>query len=241
MVGAFSDEGDDPIPSAARAAGIEVGDRIVAIDGKRINDFGELQESVRFYPERTFDLTVERGSEELNISITARRHTMDDGFGNKGDIGLLGVRAVEVETASVPVPLVNVVPKAFALCGKVVDKMILGIRQIATGQRSIKELGGPLKIGKVAGERLSLGAPAFIEFIALISLNLAFINFLPIPALDGGHLAFYAVEAVRRKPAGPQATEWAYRTGILVVLTFLVVVTFNDVTSLPVIGGLFGS
>ena len=77
--------------------------------------------------------------------------------------------------------------------------------------------------------------------LALISLNLAFINFLPIPALDGGHLAFYAVEAVRRKPVGPQATEWAYRTGIALVLTFMVVVTFNDVTSLPLIGGLFGS
>jgi regulator of sigma E protease len=81
----------------------------------------------------------------------------------------------------------------------------------------------------------------FIELLALISLNLAFINFLPIPALDGGHLAFYAIEAVRRKPVGPQATEWAYRTGILLVLTFMVVVTFNDVTSLPLIGGLFGS
>ena len=119
--------------------------------------------------------------------------------------------------------------------------MITGIQQILTGERSIKELGGPVKIAKYSGEQMSLGFLAFVNFAALISLNLAFINFLPIPALDGGHLAFYAVEAVRRKPAGPQATEWAYRTGILVVLTFLVVVTFNDVTSLPVIGGLFGS
>ena len=77
--------------------------------------------------------------------------------------------------------------------------------------------------------------------MALISLNLAFINLLPIPALDGGHLAFYAAEAIRRKPVGPQATEWAYRVGISFVLVFIVVVTFNDVTSLPIIGHLLGS
>ncbi|MEO0590931.1 MAG: RIP metalloprotease RseP [Pseudomonadota bacterium] len=241
VVGGFSDEGDTPYPSAAREAGVELGDRIVAIDGASIADFTDLQEAVRFYPEQRFVLTLERSGEELDISVTASRVEFDDGFGNKGDIGLLGVRPVEVQFESQPVPALQVVPRAFALCGKVVDKMILGISQIVTGQRSIKELGGPLKIGKVAGERLSMGAPFFIEFIALISLNLAFINFLPIPALDGGHLAFYAVEAVRRKPVGPQVTEWAYRTGIALVLTFMVVVTFNDVTSLPLIGGLFGS
>ncbi|MEL6738652.1 MAG: RIP metalloprotease RseP, partial [Pseudomonadota bacterium] len=241
VVGGFSDEGDTPYPSAAREAGVELGDRIVAIDGEAIADFTDLQEAVRFYPEQRFVLTLERSGTELDIPVTASRVEFDDGFGNKGDIGLLGVRPAEVEFESQPVPLLQVIPSAFALCGKVVDKMILGISQIVTGQRSIRELGGPLKIGKVAGERLSMGAPFFIEFIALISLNLAFINFLPIPALDGGHLAFYAVEAVRCKPVGPQATEWAYRTGIVLVLTFMVVVTFNDVTSLPVIGGLFGS
>ena len=89
-----------------------------------------------------------------------------------------------------------------------------------------------MKIAKYSGEQMSLGLVAFVNFAALISLNLAFINFLPIPALDGGHLAFYAAEAIRRKPVGPTATEWAYRTGILFVLAFMLVVTWNDITSL---------
>ena len=241
VVGAFSDQGEDPAPSAARKAGVQIGDRILAIDGEKIADFTQLQEAVREFPEQRFVLTLERGNETVDLPVVSSRYAYDDGFGNKGDIGLLGIRAVDLEFDSRPVPLLDVVPRAFALCGSVVVKMVRGIRQIITGQRSIKELGGPLKIGKVAGERLSLGTPFFIELMAVISLNLAFINFLPIPALDGGHLAFYAVEAARRKPVGPQATEWAYRTGILLVLTFMVVVTFNDVTSLPVIGGLFGS
>lgn len=114
--------------------------------------------------------------------------------------------------------------------------MVTGIKQIFTGERSIKELGGPVKIAKYSGEQMSLGFLAFVNFAALISLNLAFINFLPIPALDGGHLAFYAAEAIRRKPVGPQATEWAYRTGIALVLLFMVVVTWNDITDLLPIG-----
>jgi regulator of sigma E protease len=83
---------------------------------------------------------------------------------------------------------------------------------------------------------MSLGLPEFISLAAMISLNLAFINFLPIPALDGGHLMFYAAEAIRRKPVGPQATEWAYRTGIALVLMLMVVVTVNDLFSLPLFG-----
>ena len=119
---------------------------------------------------------------------------------------------------------------------KLAKIMVTGLKQILTGERSIKDMGGPLKIAKYSGEKLSLGPLPFVEFAALISLNLAFINLLPIPALDGGHLAFYAAEAVRKKPVGPQATEWAYRTGIAIVLMLMVVVTFNDLVSLPIFG-----
>ena len=102
-----------------------------------------------------------------------------------------------------------------------------------TGERSVKELGGPIKIAKYSGEQLSLGWPQFVDFAALISINLAFINLLPIPALDGGHLAFYAAEAVRRKPLGPRSQEWAFRTGMAFVLALMLFVTINDVASLP--------
>ncbi len=114
--------------------------------------------------------------------------------------------------------------------------MVTGIGQIFTGERSVQELGGPVKIAKFSGEQLSLGAMAFINFAALISLNLAFINLLPIPALDGGHLAFYAAEAVRRKPVGPRGTEVAYRAGVALVLMLMVFVTINDLVTLPVFG-----
>jgi len=110
--------------------------------------------------------------------------------------------------------------------------MVRGISQVVTGQRPVSELGGPIKIVKFSGEQLSLGWVQFAWLVAMISINLAFINLLPIPALDGGHLAFYAAEAVRRKPASPRSQEWAFRTGIAFVLALMLFVTINDVVSL---------
>ncbi|MDJ0977204.1 MAG: RIP metalloprotease RseP [Erythrobacter sp.] len=229
--------------SPAREAGIEIGDKIVAIDGTPTQTFDQIVENVALYPDQNLSVSVLRGDRSLTFDVRTLRVNDDDGFGNKGDKGMIGVGPDpnSLDVIWEPVSLLASVPMAIDRCIKITQMMITGIKQVVIGQRSIKELGGPVKIGKVAGERLSLGPVPFIELLALISLNLAFINFLPIPALDGGHLAFYAVEAVRRKPVGPQATEWAYRTGIALVLTFMVVVTFNDVTSLPLIGGLFGS
>ena len=230
--------------SPAREAGMQIGDKVVAIDGTATRTFQDVVENVALYPDQVLTIEVIRDGEPLEFSVRTLRDQTVDGFGNQGDRGLIGVRPDPSTINALdwkPVPLIQTVPMAVQQCWKLTKMMVTGIKQVVTGQRSIKELGGPVKIGKVAGERFSLGPVPFIELMALISLNLAFINFLPIPALDGGHLAFYAIEAVRRKPAGPQATEWAYRTGILLVLTFMVVVTFNDVTSLPIIGGLFGS
>jgi len=118
----------------------------------------------------------------------------------------------------------------------IVSTMVTGLGQIITGKRSVKELGGPLKIAQYSGESLSQGPLAFVYFVAIISINLGFINLLPIPALDGGHLAFYAAEAVRRKPVGARSQEWAFRTGLAFVLALMLFVTFNDIASLPIFG-----
>jgi regulator of sigma E protease len=93
-----------------------------------------------------------------------------------------------------------------------------------------------VRMAKYSGEQLSLGPLEFIEFVAFVSINLAFINALPIPGLDGGHLAFYAAEAVRRKPLGKRSQEWAFRTGIAFVLALMLFVTINDIVSLPLFG-----
>ena len=233
VVSRFSDD------SAAQQAGVEVGDRIVAIDGDAISDFSGLLDKVALYPNRDVTLTVERGDAELVLPVTIGSAVQEDGFGNPATVGRLGVYRADNGSGSVTyedVGLAQAVPMAAQQCWDITVMMVTGIKQIIVGQRSVKELGGPLKIAKYSGEQLSLGPLAFFSFIALISLNLAFINLLPIPALDGGHLAFYAAEAVRRKPVGPRGQEIAFRAGMAFVLVFMVVVTFNDVASLPLFG-----
>ncbi|MEQ8410738.1 MAG: RIP metalloprotease RseP [Erythrobacter sp.] len=227
--------------SPAQAAGIQLGDTIVAVDGAPMADFDDIKAVVAIHPGERMIFTVERDDDRIDIPVTTARDSRTDRFGNTSQIGFLGIGPGGGRYVFEPVGPVQSIPMAFDHTWDVLGMMVTGIKQVLTGERSIKELGGPVKIAKYSGEQMSLGLVAFIQFAALISLNLAFINFLPIPALDGGHLAFYAAEAVRRKPVGPQATEWAYRTGIFLVLVFMAVVTVNDVVSLPVFGPLFGS
>ena len=225
--------------SAARDAGVEVGDRITAIDGQAIGDFQELIDQVALFPNRQIELTVERADQTLTLPVTIGSAVEEDRFGNQMTLGRLGVFRPENGVPEVTYERLGVteaLPAALSYTWNTFEMMMLGLKQIIVGDRSVQELGGPIKIAKYSGEQLSLGLLAFVNFAALISLNLAFINLLPIPALDGGHLAFYAAEAVRKKPVGPQATEWAYRTGIAIVLMLMVVVTFNDLVSLPIFG-----
>ena len=222
--------------SPAREAGIEVGDRIVAVEGERMEDFRDVQDSILLYPGRTLDITVDRDGAERTFAVPVRSVEMEDRFGNVSKVGLIGIASGASSFNFEPQGMIASLGLAVDHSLGIIDMMVTGIGQIFTGERSVQELGGPVKIAKFSGEQLSLGAMAFINFAALISLNLAFINLLPIPALDGGHLAFYAAEAVRRKPVGPRGTEVAYRAGVALVLMLMVFVTINDLVSLPVFG-----
>ena len=218
--------------SAAQAAGIVAGDRIVAIDGRRMTDFRDVQGAVMLYPGKRLAVTIERAGQERTLPVTTASVEDTDRFGNVSRIGLIGVRPEGGTFAFERQGPIESVAMASTYSVEIVRMMVTGIGQILSGERSVKELGGPVKIAKFSGEQLSLGPLAFINFVALISLNLAFINLLPIPGLDGGHLAFYAAEAVRRKPVGARGLELAYRGGMALVLMLMVFVTFNDLVSL---------
>jgi regulator of sigma E protease len=223
-VDALADEG------AAVSAGFAVGDRIVAVDGRQVETFEDVARIVTLYPGERMVFSIERDDRLMQLPAVLDTVVERDRFGNEYRIGRLGVLATGREIVSVgPGEAVGL---AVRQTGEIVSMMITGIRQIVTGRRPLSELGGPIKIAKFSGEQLSLGWRAFVWFAAMVSINLAFINLLPIPALDGGHLAFYAAEAVRRKPASPRSQEWAFRTGIAFVLALMLFVTVNDVASL---------
>jgi len=221
--------------SPAQAAGLKLGDRVVSVEGNAIESFTDIPEHVVPFPGRTVSITVMRGDNELTLPVKIATVVESDKFGNEARVGRVGIGAGEADIVKVgPVESVTL---AVDQSAAIMRMMVTGIGQIFSGERSIKELGGPIKIAKYSGEQFSLGWSAFVGFAALISINLAFINLLPIPALDGGHLAFYAAEAVRRKPLGLRSQEWAFRTGLALVLALMLIVTFNDLASLPIFGG----
>ena len=219
----------------AAIAGIQPGDRILTFNGRTVETFDEMASEVVMIPGEKVVLEIERDGQKLVKETRAAVVEEVDRFGNKYRIGRMGVRASRVEIREVG--LLEAPWAAIVQTGNVLRQQMIGLGQIISGRRPLSELGGPLKIAKVSGEAMSVGILTFISLAALISINLGFINLLPIPMLDGGHLMLYAIEAVRRRPATPQVQEWAFRAGFAMLAGFMIMVTFNDLASF----GLFGS
>jgi len=227
--------------SAAAEAGIVPGDRIVSIAGRGVERFEDLRNIVIIRPGERLAVTLIRQGRPIELSATPKAEVERDRFGNEFRRGVLGVlpAASTVERLS---PL-EIPVAAVRQTSDMVVMMVETLGQVITGRRSVKELGGPLKIAQVSGQQASLGWLSFILFVAIVSINLGFINLLPIPLLDGGHLLFYLIEGVRRKPVRPQTQEWAFRTGLAALLALMIFVTFNDLASFGLwqrLGGLIG-
>ncbi|GAO56331.1 MULTISPECIES: RIP metalloprotease RseP [unclassified Novosphingobium] len=221
--------------SVADKAGLRAGDRVVSLQGARIDDFLQIRMEVSQHPAEPLDLVIERDGKQLPMQVTPEAKVMSDAFGNEQRIGYLGIGPARFDV--VRAGPVDAVADAVGQTRDIIGMMVTGIGQIVTGRREVKELGGPIKIAKYSGEQLVSGWRNYAWFVALISINLGFINLLPIPVLDGGHLAFYAAEAVRRKPVSRRGQEWAFRTGLAFVVGLMLFVTINDVASLKVFGG----
>ncbi|MBD3762012.1 RIP metalloprotease RseP [Rhizorhabdus sp.] len=224
--------------SPAAKAGLQPGDRVVAIAGRPVDTFDELADMIRFRPQERLQLDIERGSSRQSLFVVTAADVERDRFGNefrKGTIGVMsGPQVIE------PVSLLQLPVEATRQTIGIVRMMVDTLGQIITGRRSVKELGGPLKIAQVSGQQASLGLLNFVMLMALISINLGFINLLPIPMLDGGHLVFYLFEGIARRPVPERAMEWAFRSGLAVLLSFMIFVTLNDILSLGALKGLAG-
>jgi regulator of sigma E protease len=215
--------------SVAAAAGLRPGDRIEVIAGQDVESFEDLRRIVSIRPGESVVISIDRSGRKQEVETTLGVQEITDEFGQSYRIGLLGILGGQRELQRLPV--VSIVPEATRYTFALTRSMIDGLGQIITGQRSTKDLGGPLKMAQIAGQQASLGAFEFIQLIALFSINLGFINLLPVPMLDGGHLVFYAAEAVRRRPVSIRAQDWAFRGGLALLLALLVFTTVNDLAS----------
>ncbi|MES2045336.1 MAG: M50 family metallopeptidase [Pseudomonadota bacterium] len=227
--------------SAAASAGLLPGDRIVALGGRTVDTFADMADYTQLRPGETVTIDFVRSGATKQTRATLGGTVRKDQFGNSARIGQLGIWPVQPITR--PVSLIGAPIVAVRVVREIIAGQLDAIGQIIVGKRSVKELGGPIKIAQYSGQQLSLGPQQLIAFIAMISINLGFINLLPIPMLDGGHLFFYAIEAVRRRPVEPRVQEWAFRGGLAAIMALMLFVTFNDLAGFGLwtkLGGLIG-
>jgi regulator of sigma E protease len=215
--------------SVASTVDLRPGDRIKSIAGQDIESFEDMRRVVSLRPDERVTIAYDRAGHRHEVEARLGVHEVTDEFGQKFRIGLLGV--LGGERVLEEIPFVRIIPEATSYTFVLTRSMIDGLVQIVTGRRSTKDLGGPLKMAQIAGQQASLGAFAFIQLIALFSINLGFINLLPVPMLDGGHLVFYAAEGIRRRPVSERAQDWAFRSGLALLLALLLFTTVNDLAS----------
>lgn len=214
--------------SAAAAAGLQPGDRIVDIDGTAITRFEDIQRLVQLGYGETMQVTVNRDGANMQLSVTPRIVERPDAFGNVQKTALLGISAGEARTMEHLGPSGAVVA-AVRQTYEVVEATGVAVGQMISGRRGTEDLGGPIRIYKYSGQAAKTGFAGFVLFMAILSINLGLINLVPVPLLDGGHLLFYAIEAVRGRPLSDRAQEWGFRIGLALVGALMVFVTWNDI------------
>ncbi len=219
--------------SAAARGGLKPGDRFVEIDGKKVVSFQDVHRMILARPGKVTPVVVERNGRRLHLTVTPAVRETKDAAGDVKRTGLLGVGAAQAPRLRFePVEAAwQALKETYTLTlatGKAIGQMI-------SGSRTVRDLGGPLRIAEMSGHMAQNGFYAFIWFLGVLSLHLCLINLLPVPMLDGGHLLFYGFEALRGRPLGPKTQEYGFRIGLALVLTLMVVVTWNDLVHLRVV------
>jgi len=220
--------------TAAEAAGLKAGDRITAINGQAVERFQDIQRIVRLDIEAPLSLAVQRGTDTLAITAQPRVIQRKGVFGDMEKVPVLGITADQSRTRIVAHGPISAMAESLRETEDMVRSTFIGIGQMINGTRDTDELGGPIRIAKGAGEAAQIGLSSVIFYTILLSLNLGLINLFPIPVLDGGHLLFYAFEAILGRPLGEKAQEYGFRIGLFLVLALMVFATRNDIVALPI-------
>ncbi|WP_421925201.1 RIP metalloprotease RseP [Neoaquamicrobium sediminum] len=216
--------------SPADVAGFQPGDRFVTVDGRRIDTFGDVQRLVSGRAGDSIVFVMLRDGEEVTLTATPEVVEQEDALGNTIRLGVIGV----VNNAELGKPRhltfnpVEAVGEAVKETGFIIARTGQFLQRFAVGREDRCQLGGPVKIADMAGRAAALGFEWLVQLVALLSVGIGFLNLLPIPPLDGGHLVFYGVEAVMRRPVSERIMEMVYRIGLVLVLAFMVFVFWND-------------
>ena len=231
-----ADVGEVDPNSAAARAGFQPGDLIVSIDGTAIERFEQVQRIVQQNPGVPLHFTVVRNGKETTLTATPESVEFKNRFGTEGREGRLGVRRTNLDRKLVRYDPATALWHATRETANMSANIFEAVWQMISGTRSVRELGGPLKIMQMSGETAKDGPVTWTMFTVILSINLGLFNLFPIPLLDGGHLMFYLAEAVRGRPLSERIQEYGFRIGIALILCFALFVTWNDLVSFDVAG-----
>ncbi len=220
--------------SAAERAGFLPGDKVVSIDGQAIESFSEMQRIVGTSPDQPLHFVVERDGKAIDITATPERKEITDNFGNVIRLGLLGIqRSASPDDWTLkrhdPITAFGMAVKE---CYFVVSRSLGYLYDVVTGRESADQLGGPIRIAQVSGQVATAGFVALLNLAAIISVSIGLLNLFPIPMLDGGHLLFYSIEAIRGRPLSESTQEIGFRIGLAFVLMLMIFATWNDLIHL---------
>lgn len=215
--------------SPAEKSGILVGDRIILINSKPIKDFYEIREILQ-NSSGALDFEIDRNGKIIKLAIEPKIEEQKAIFDEKIKIKMVGIMANKVSQEKL-----NFF-KSFIQANKetyhISAAILKTLWQLISGQRSVRELGGPVKIAKYSGKSVDAGIYMLAWFMAMISINLGVMNLLPVPMLDGGHLLFYAIEAIRKKPLSNKVQKIGFQIGLSLIVALMLTTTFNDIASL---------
>ena len=219
--------------SAAERAGLRAGDLIKAIEGKRIERFEEVVRTVRLYPGVPLNFTITRGNRTLILNAIPDVIDESGRFGAQR-YGRLGIKRTGADRQLIQHGFFSALWRGTLETYNLTGSIFSAIGQIINGTRDTKELGGPIRIAQMSGDVWKSGLVNLLMFATVLSINLGLINLFPVPMLDGGHLVFYGIEALRGRPLGEKAQEYAMRLGVAMVLALMVFATWNDLVQLRV-------
>lgn len=222
------------VGSPAERAGLQVGDRFISVDGITVNVFQDLRRYVVSRPETEIELTIERGGSDRILTLIPDRVTSTDQFGNVLEEGRMGV-VINADSGNFRTQNFTVTQafgQALSESWYIVARTFDYIGNIFVGRESADQLSGPIGIAKVSGQVATIGIVPLIHLMAVISLSIGLLNLMPVPILDGGHLVFYAIEALIGRPVSARAQDVAFRFGLLLLVSLMVFTTFNDIGSI---------
>jgi regulator of sigma E protease len=222
--------------SAAEEAGFKPGDRIVSIDGRRIDTFEQLQGIVRLSADESLSVIVDRDSEQVALTASPKRESQSDALGGSHRVGVLGIQGDNATFTFDRDDPATALVEGTRKTGEIVTLTLTYVGRLLRGRESTDQLSGPIGIGQAIG-----GIPSFsgrVYLTAVLSVSIGLFNLFPVPMLDGGHLLFYLIEAIRGRPLSPRVQDLGFRIGFALVIMLFIFVTFNDIA---IRSGIFAS